>query len=306
MRLASFNLFFFPAHAPHRIARGPEDLELVARVLARLDADVLVLPEILDLAVLERLLEDVGQRIGRDYRVRDENGKWLASAGSAQILKVAMAFDARPLTLVRRHKLPSPAGRSVVLELSERASGETLTVIGVHLRSSGAAPNPDVDDPGAPKRTRETHAIAAWVEGFDADGTFVGLPTADAVLLGDFNEPRGRASLAPLTEGAMTSWHWHEPTLDPAGASDGDDDTAPWSSYLDRSVLDHVFTSPRVTARASGEARIYAFDRDPTIADPAWMHADGPTIIPGIGTPLHAVPNLYRVSDHRPIYLDLA
>ncbi|MFN7951521.1 MAG: hypothetical protein U0610_07330 [bacterium] len=112
----------------------------------------------------------------------------------------------------------------------------------------------------------------------------MGLPTADAVLLGDFNEPRGRASLAPLTEGATTSWHWHEPTLDPAGASDGDDDTAPWSSYLDRSVLDRL-TSPRVTARASGEARIYAFDRDPTIADPAWMHADGPTIIPGIGTP---------------------
>ncbi len=304
MRLASFNLFFFPAHAPHRIARSAEDLELVTRVVARLDADVLVLPEVLDLAALERVLARAGERTGRRYRLRDDGGKWLASAGSAQILKVAMAFDERTLALVRRHKLPSPAGRSVVLELVEQASTQPLTVIGVHLRSSGAAPHPDVDDPGAPKRMRETHAIAAWMEGFDADGTFVGLPTADAALLGDFNEPRGRASLEPLREGAMTSWHWHEPALDPAPEA-GADDADLWSSYLDRSVLDHVFTSPRLTARVSGQARIYAFDRDPTIADPGWMHSDGPTIIPGIGTPPHAVPNLYRVSDHRPIYLDL-
>lgn len=305
MRIASFNLFFFPAHAPHRVERTTEDLALVARVLAHLDADVLVLPEVLDLAVLDALLADVSATLGRRYRLCDDAGRFLASAGNDKILKVALAFDAERLELVRRHKLPSPASRSVVVELRDRGTGEGLTVIGVHLKSSGAAPDPERDDPGSPKRAREAHAIAAWVEGFDVDGTFVGLPTADAVLIGDFNEPRHRASLVPLTEGAMTSWLWHEPVVEPAGPPAGPGAEEPWSSYLDHEIIDHVFTSPRLTTRLRGEARIYAFDRDPAIADPEWMHAAGPVIVPGIATPPHAVPNLYRVSDHRPIVIEL-
>ena len=305
MRVASFNLFFFPAHAPHRVERSAEDLALVTRVLTHLDADVLVLPEVLDLAVLDAVLGEASTALGRRYRLTDEAGRFLASAGNDKILKVALAFDTERFQLVQRHKLPSPASRSVVAELRDRGTGDGLTVIGVHLKSSGDAPDPERDDPGSPKRAREAHAIAAWVEGFDVDGTFVGLPTADAVLIGDFNEPRHRASLTPLTEGAMTSWLWHEPVLEPAAASGAPDDE-PWSSYLDRQIIDHVFTSPRLTARVRGEARIYAFDQDPAIADPAWMHAPGPVIVPGISTPPHAVPNLYRVSDHRPIFIDLA
>ena len=303
MRVAGFNLFFFPAHPPHRVERTPDDLALLTRVLAQLDADVLVLPEVLDLAALDALLTEVGAALGRRYRLSDDAGRFLASAGNDKILKVALAFDSERFQLVQRHKLPSPASRSVVAELRDRGTGEGLTVIGVHLKSSGDAPDPERDDPGSPKRAREAHAIAAWVEGFDVDGTFVGLRTADAVLIGDFNEPRHRAPLTPLTEGAMTSWLWHEPVVEPAESGPGDDE--PWSSYLDRQIIDHVFTSPRLTSRVRGEARIYAFDRDPAIADPEWMHAEGPVIVPGISTPPHAVPNLYRVSDHRPIFIDL-
>ena len=81
MRVAGFNLFFFPAHPPHRVERTPDDLALLTRVLAQLDADVLVLPEVLDLAALDALLTEVSAALGRRYRLSDDAGRFLASAG---------------------------------------------------------------------------------------------------------------------------------------------------------------------------------------------------------------------------------
>ncbi len=270
------------------------------RVIERLDADVWVFQEVLDASVLLALLGRVGERLGRSYRLRDSSQKWLTSAGNAAILKVAVAYDERRLTLRARHKLPSPASRSVAVELQVAGAGDgaALTLIGVHLKSSPADVEPTEADTATAKRAREAHAIAAWVEGFDADGQPFGLATPEAVLIGDLNERAGRATLQPLREGAMTSWTWHELASPVAGA-------VPWTCYLDHVAIDHVLTSSALSRSVVREPWIDAFELDPSIADPAWMNAEGPIIVPGIGLAPCRVPNFYRVSDHRPIVLDL-
>ncbi|MDO9280543.1 MAG: hypothetical protein Q7U06_01445, partial [Pseudomonadota bacterium] len=97
MRIATFNVYWFGTTRPI-VDRTPDDDQLVARVLARLDADVIALQEICDLPRLEGVVQAAGTLCGRDLRVRVAD-TFVTSArphelADTALQKVAYAWDA--------------------------------------------------------------------------------------------------------------------------------------------------------------------------------------------------------------------
>jgi endonuclease/exonuclease/phosphatase family metal-dependent hydrolase len=112
-------------------------------------------------------------------------------------------------------------------------------------------------------------------------------------LLGDFNARLHDDSMAPLV--SLPGWDWPRPALP---------DAAPWTTYLDREVIDHIGVSPG--ARLIGGSRGYAFDLDPALGGEGFFHrVDGFEAQRARGSPRAPVENLYRVSDHRPVIAEI-
>lgn len=309
LRAATFNVFWFGASASEKTVRGPGDELLLGDVVRRLDADFVVFQEIVAVERLESLL---AQGPGRRWSLRDEAGRIVTSADPQSErfptdLKIVLGYDPDVLEVVRFSPLRyrgAPAGtrRALIAHLRHRMSGWGLTAVGVHFKSGPLGAG--LEDRAAQKRAAECRALAAWLSGHEPSqlGPLARPPTDDVVVMGDFNARRDHWSLHRLREGPLATWTWHEPRFpDQPGEA--------WTSWLERAVIDHVITSPSLTARIAEPPAVYAFDLDPTFDRPP---PEGPgylrrhtdiRISPWPGAPCAIVPDLYRVSDHRPVHV---
>ena len=290
MRIATFNIYWFGTSRP-LVTRGPEDDALVAQVLAGLDADVYVLEEICDLGRMEHVVAAAGERAGRALRCRDGE-RIVTSArptelGDRGTQKVVFAWDAARVSPTRWGPAPVPALRPP-LHARFEGLGAPVDVVGVHLKSGRlGAP---MTDPNAVQRHAEAAGLAALLGG-EATGDTV--RATRTVLLGDLNSRLGDPSIAPLE--ALPGWTW------PAPAVPVDD---PWTTFLDRDVIDLVGLGPGV--RLLAPPRAWDYDRDPRIAPPGWFRrVDDFTAQRARDFPRCPVENLYRVSDHRPVVVEV-
>ena len=316
VRIATFNIFWFPSSPFIGNSRSVEDLEKLREVIKRLDADILVFQEILDIVSLENLLS--GLIPARSYRLRDQAGQWAASGlEQTQGMKVPLAFDSNKLELLEvgsarlAGQPPAPMGRRdpVAARLRPLGGGPPLTVIGVHLKSGWLTEGPP-STPDDQIRVEEMAQLTEWITTsapITAGGPArpAGEPT---VLIGDFNAVRGNAALTPLSPGGdLSSWSWPKPRFAaPMLPSPVEVNLPPderWTTHLDKKTIDHVIASPEV--ELIGKPWVYAFDRDNTWLQAAgvpqdWLEEMNYTFTPGHG-PSKEVENLHRISDHRPV-----
>jgi endonuclease/exonuclease/phosphatase family metal-dependent hydrolase len=320
LNLATFNIFWYPSYVDVQNRRDEADDARIMRVLTSLDAHALVFQEILDLTRLEGLLKTVS---GHDYRLRRApGGAWLTSgnAQSASTQKVVCAYDAAVLDLVAASKLPPKQGvpkypgprAPFAMHLRVRETGWEFTLVGVHLKS-GLPTAPPGDD-AADKREEETAFLASWLGQAPNLGSddFTRPPTEDVILLGDFNAVEDNFSAAPLHEASLA---WLQPqvvaALDSPATSALQSPDDRWSTFLDHMIIDHAVVSAGVAPRVRS-ALIYAFDQDPALDEPPplalpWLcRKGGYKILPQGATEPEEVPNLYRISDHRPLRIGLA
>lgn len=297
MRIATFNVYWFGT-TRNIVVRAPEDDQLVAQVIARLDADVLGLQEICDLPRLECVVQAAAALSGRDLRVRLAD-RFVTSGRPQEITdnalqKVAYAWDAATVEPIAWGSLSGgPALRPPLLAtFRDRRDGTCISVAAVHLKSGvmGAS----MADPSAALRLREAEHLARWLDGAPL-GPVGPLHTVAGprVVLGDFNAREDDPSIAPLR--GLPGWEWPRPIL-----PEGD----VWTTWLDREVIDHLAASPE--ARFVGAPRAFAFDRDPALGDAAFFHqVDSFVAQRARGFPRAPVENLYRVSDHRPVVAEV-
>jgi endonuclease/exonuclease/phosphatase family metal-dependent hydrolase len=316
VRIATFNIFWFPSSSFIGNSRSVQDREKLREVIKRLDADILVFQEILELADLEALLSNLIP--ARSYSLRDQAGHWAASGlGQAHGMKVPLAFDSNKLELLEvgsallAGQAPAPMGRRdpVAARLRPLGGGPPLTVIGVHLKSG-------ILTVGAPStlddeiRVEEMAKLTEWITTsapITAGGPArpEGEPT---VLIGDFNAVRRNAALRPFAQGGdLSSWSWPTPrfasAMSPAPVEVDLPQDERWTTHLDLKIIDHVIASPEV--ELIGEPWVYAFDKDDSWLQAAgvsqdWLEEMGCTFTPA-NAPSKQVENLHRISDHRPV-----
>jgi endonuclease/exonuclease/phosphatase family metal-dependent hydrolase len=234
-------------------------------------------------------------------------------------MKIACAYDQGVLQLVHHAELEDPVpdhgfwGRRhpYALHLRHRDTGWEFTFVGVHFKSGFGW-----DDES--KRKGEVAHLSTWLGGeteLEVEH-FERPPTADVLVLGDFNAVWGHASLAQLRASPLEAWHRPEPVVVTSFAGEEPDPSVDitkehWTTYLDRIVIDHAFAAPQVAARFSDPPCIYAFDRDPVMDDyPSpgghWLRrATSYRAKPYGGASRQTVANLYRISDHRPLRVSL-
>ena len=317
INLATFNIFWYGSSAVDKNPRTDDDQKRIAQVLTRLDADVFVFQEILDLGGLETLLRGIA---GHTYELHRSDDAWLTSADppSKSKMKIVSAYDANVLELVAAAPLRNPVvdpeykGRRdpYAMHLRVRATGEEFTLVGVHLKSG--LPNAGQGDRDAEIRLRETTFLASWLAGtLDVKlEPFERPPTEDVIVMGDCNATESNFSVAPLLDGRHYQPCQVATSLDPAAPLLLDDPGEQWSTFLDRAVIDHVIVSLMVRPKISS-ALIYAFDSDPALdEEPAggghWLRKTTDyRVEPYENAGVRPVPNLYRISDHRPVQITM-
>lgn len=272
VRIATFNIFWFPSSTFIGNQRSSEDLPKIREVIKRLDSDILVFEEILDLVTLEQLLANVIP--GRSYSLRDQAGHWAASS-TGDDLKVALAFDSKKLErldvgnarlageLPAPHRIRDP----VAARLRPLGGGPSFMVIGVHFKSGDLTvppmPSTDEDD----TRKKEVAKLSKWINTSApiVPGGLARPVDEPTVLIGDFNALRGNVALEPLMPGGVLStWSWLPPrfasTLLPKPVEINLPSGERWTTHLDRKIIDHIIVSPEVKVTDGPWA--YAFDYD--------------------------------------------
>jgi len=281
MKLATFNIAWLGGD---KIDRTEDDNKLIARVIAKLDADVVVFQEIVSPKVLQEITDLASGMTSRSYKLHDKANQ-LLGVGKEKDQKVVIAYDDRICELIAATTILGGIGRLPFgVRIQNVASEGGVLVVGVHFQSG--YPNfTDQDD--AEKRKKQCQHLADWIAGQKValNPVFpMPLPEEQVVIMGDFNalydsnEPAYAgvvASLNPLREGHMAEWWWEKPLADPSG---GDRST----SYLERLLIDFVMLSPSLKERIIRPPTIYAFDHDPDI---------------GVADE--------RVSDHRPVFVEV-
>nr|AIB07915.1 EXOMEG1 [uncultured organism] len=315
VRIATFNIFWFPSSTFIGNSRSVEDLDKLREVIKRLDADILVFQEILDLQALENLLSLIPDR---SYSLRDQDGNWAASgAEKPNDLKVPIAFDSNKLELLEAGRAllagqsPASWGRRdpVAARFRPIGGGTPLTVIGVHLKSGILTEGAEAETPDDEIRIEEMENLTNWIKTL-APITPSGQPrpaNESTVLIGDFNAIRGNVALKPLLSDAeLSKWSWPQPRFASAMSPSTVEVNLPlkerWTTHLDREVIDHVIVSPEV--KLVEGPWVYAFDYDDSWLQAAnvtkdWLEQSGYTFKKGNN--LKAVENLHRISDHRPV-----
>lgn len=316
VRIATLNIFGYPSSFLGN-SRNAQDHAMIGELIKRLDADVIVFQEIIDLEELERLLS--GLVPGREYRLKDDAEHWIASAVGGNGMKVVMAFDRnrlKPLEAGKAKKAgPGATGGKrdcVAARLSPAGGGKSLTVIGVHFKS-GLLTVPPRHEPEDDTRVEEVNNLIDWIESLSpilpgVEARPAGEPT---VLIGDFNAVRGNISVEPILSGArLKSWLWAEPdftsSLSPTPVSNipaGEH----WTTFIDKAVIDHVLLSPEIEPVEG--PWVYVFEYDPTWLAAAdvtqeWMrkveYVLTTTDDEGQVT-TEDKENLFRITDHRPV-----
>src|SRR5215204_4450807 len=169
VRIATMNIFWYPSSTFIGNSRDDEDQAKIREVIKRLDADVLVFQEILDLNALAGLL--TGVIPGRQYSLWDRNGQWSASGAGHAGMKVALAYDSNKLELFEAGSAlmagQEPAGNGLrdpfAARLGRPGVGPSLTVIGVHLKSGLLTVPPAANTPADDTRVREMENLTEWI-----------------------------------------------------------------------------------------------------------------------------------------------
>lgn len=312
LNLATFNIFWYPRHDVAQNERDADDDQRIASVLTNLAPQVMVFQEIFDLERLQRTLEQAGTSL----RLTSPEGSWLAS-GSGDSMKIACAYDPGVLDLVAHGMLEDPDGYfwgrryPYALHLRHRDTDWEFTVVGVHLKSGW----PEGDEPDDGPRTKEARHLESWLtaELGPESAHFDAPPTDDVLVMGDFNLVGWNKILEDLHSGTL---HWPDPVVvnsldeeEPAPMLE--DPLERWTTFLDRMVIDHVFTTADVMARVVGDPLIYAFDLDPALdgepsAEGHWLRREiSYEAVPYRNAGKQVVQNLYRISDHRPLRVTL-
>ena len=296
LKLATFNIYWLGNDRFTEMSelepRGEGDWLSIARVVSKVNADVIVFEEIVSLDELQRVLDLAHDLVGRRYEIHDQHGTLLGT-GNPNDQKVVIAYDSEKFDLTAASAIRGVQGRLPYGVRLRRINepGEIL-VIGVHFKSG----QPLFDDESsAVKRAHQCQHLAEWVAGLKtADNQILPKPEANEniAVLGDFNaiarlEPGQPSnwqiivdSLNALRNAPMNAWSWQLPAADPNGGDRS-------SSYIERLLIDFIMLSPSLKEKVITPPTIYAFDRDPEITGPATQ------------------PLEYRVSDHRPVYVEL-
>jgi endonuclease/exonuclease/phosphatase family metal-dependent hydrolase len=296
LRIATFNIYWLGnsrfAEKSGLEPRGEGDWMSIARVISKVNADVMVFEEIVSLDELQIVLDLNRDLVGRRYEIHDEQGQMLGT-GKPEDQKVVIAYDAEKFDLTAASEIKGGEGRLPFgVRLRRKNQAGEILVIGVHFKSGQPQFN---DEPSAKKRAHQCQHLADWVAGLKMDDNQV-LPKPNAqeniAILGDFNaicqleanQPQNWKniveSLNALHKAPMNEWSWEIPLADPNG---GDRST----SYLEQLLIDFIMLSPSLKEKVITPPTIYAFDRDPAITGQATQ------------------PLEYRVSDHRPVYVEL-
>jgi endonuclease/exonuclease/phosphatase family metal-dependent hydrolase len=296
MKLATFNICWLGNERFAKMTglkdRDQDDWLSIARVIAKLDADIIVFEEIVNLEELQNVLVLTQGFSSRKYQIYDQHNQVLGT-GRSKDQKVVIAYDEQQYELLAAAPVFGCDGRIPFgARLRSILSGSQILVLGVHFKSG----QPYFDDKtSADKRAHQCQHLADWIAGKKVEGNLVfpqPAPDEWVAILGDFNaiselEPDQPPewqlvvdSLDPLREEHLKQWWWEKPLADPLG---GDRTTA----YLDHLLIDHVMISPALKSHITQPPTIYAYDQDPAITSQS---------VNGVE---------YRVSDHRPVHVEL-
>lgn len=296
MKLATFNVCWLGNERFAKMTtlkdRDHDDWLSIARVISKLDADVIVFQEIVNLEELKNVLALVQGFSSRKYQMYDQHNQMLGT-GRSKEQKVVIAYDELHYELLAASPIFGGEGRIPFgVRVRSKSDGSQILVIGVHFKSG----QPYFDDQSsADKRRLQCQHLVDWVAGKKAElNPVFPQPSPDEwiAVMGDFNaiselepdHPKGWQlivdSLDPLRAEHMKEWWWERALADSAG---GDRTTA----YLDHLLIDFVMLSPSLKTRIKQRPTIYAYDHDPSIINES---------INGVE---------YRVSDHRPVHFEI-
>jgi endonuclease/exonuclease/phosphatase family metal-dependent hydrolase len=294
MKIATWNIYWLGDRTGDHVVRSPEDEQVIAQVIAQLAPDVLALQEIVDPLVMERIL-GMASGPGRDYVMRAGEA-WLTSdpdpMAEENLQKAFLCINRETVEFLRGAVISGGPEKYVrqpyAAVLRHRASGHEFLAVTVHLRAGYPA---FLDETDAQVRTQEATALAKWLQGeaVPENPDFPQPEHEEWLVLGDFNaelqDPNH--SLDPL---ALPGWTCHNP--EPDGNH--------WETAMfegDRYVIDLILLSPEMAARVESPPAIYAWDHDQALGGPDRFHL-GPD---GSGSLRN-----YRVSDHRPVWVEVA
>ena len=201
-----------PPGALDEVPGAPEveaRLGAVAAVLARLDADAVLLQEVEDLPLLARLAARCGYPEARLLEGNDPRG-----------IDVALLSHLPVIAYLGHAAEPGPDGRPLwprdAVEAVLEAGGRRLVLLGSHLSSR-------LSDPAGARRALQAARLRVL-----ADGAAARWGAALAIAGGDLNDEAESASLAPLLgDGAWLA------AVPPGGAWT-------WSDGTSRAALDHL------------------------------------------------------------------
>jgi endonuclease/exonuclease/phosphatase family metal-dependent hydrolase len=190
--------------------RGP----MVVETLARLDADVIGLQEVLqdDAAGLANQAESLAGALG-GYRVLFSS----TDAPGAPRRYGNALLSRRPILSSDQVALEPLDDYRTALRARIDVDGRPVEVVNTHLHHTRE---------GAPIRARQAEHLLAWL----------GEPTAPRLIMGDFNAGLDDPGLAPLTS--------HFTSALPAGAAET---TLNPADGHERRVIDHIFVGAGLT-----------------------------------------------------------
>ena len=277
LTIASFNLYFFGESTGAHVERDEIDQELIARVIANVDADAIAFQEIHERDVLQRVLDRASfLRPGRRWVTSVPAGVMATATTPTASFQVVLAVDEARVS-VEAVSMPLVGGNSrppLIVDLE--VEGEPMQLIAVHLKS-GTLDEP-IDGNNAARRLKECRRLREWL---DAN------PRDRRVIIGDFNAFLDHPSLEPLR--ALPGWTWLR-HLWPDGARR-------WTTHLDSfafdpCAIDHVGLAPGCSA---DRLEVHCFDLSDELA------RDGKSWREWLATDDVDETNLRRVSDHRPV-----
>jgi endonuclease/exonuclease/phosphatase family metal-dependent hydrolase len=218
-------------------------LDRLAAVLARIDADVVLLQEVENAAILARLATRAGYPEARLVDGFDPRGIDVAALSRLPVLAYATHLGdlgASGLPLWSRD----------CVEVHAAAGARRLVVVGTHLASR-------VSDPDGLRRREQAARMRAI-----GDGVAASHPGAVVLAGGDLNDAPDAAALAPL----LADGAWRDPAAElPADAA------WTWAGEAGRARLDYLLVAPGAREALVG-ARIdrgdeAASDHRPVVVD---------------------------------------
>ncbi|HSN89726.1 MAG TPA: endonuclease/exonuclease/phosphatase family protein [Anaeromyxobacteraceae bacterium] len=220
-------------------------LDRLSAVLARLDADVVLLQEVENAALLERLADRAGYPEARLLEGADPRGIDVAALSRLPVLAYLSHLGETDAE-------GGPLWSRDCVELHVQAGGRRLVLVGSHLVSR-------ITDPDGDRRAEQAARMRAIADE-------VALVRPDAVLLagGDLNDEPESPALAPLL--ADGAYRDAAARLPPA-------DAWTWSGHAGRARLDYLLVAGRdagallAAAVLGGDDVAAASDHRPLAAD---------------------------------------